>query len=80
MTLHFLAEGRLSMLWFQPRSGIVTECNAYNVGMSVVRLGGGRVREQDAIDPGVGVWVEKKIGETIEGRTFVSCHSSRKRI
>ena len=47
-------------------SGVITECDAYKVGMSVVRLGGGRVREQDAIDPGVGVWVEKKVGEPVE--------------
>ena len=49
-----------------PKSGVVTQCDAYCVGMSIVRLGGGRVREQDAVDPGVGVWVEKKIGERVE--------------
>lgn len=47
-------------------SGILKLCDAYCVGMSVVRLGGGRVREQDPIDPGVGIWVEKKIGDHVE--------------
>ena len=47
-------------------SGFLRTCDAYCVGMSVVRLGGGRVREQDPIDPGVGIWVEKNIGDRIE--------------
>jgi pyrimidine-nucleoside phosphorylase len=48
------------------KAGTLIMCDAYLVGMSVVRLGGGRVRAQDPIDPGVGIWVEKKIGETVE--------------
>lgn len=61
-----LGGGTFEHVVVSSKSGVVSECDAYKVGMSVVRLGGGRVREQDAIDPGVGVWVEKKIGETIE--------------
>ena len=56
-----LLGGGLGICFCVNKSGIVTECNAYNVGMSVVCLGGGRVRAQDSIDPGVGVWVEKKL-------------------
>ena len=61
-----LGGGTLEHVVVSTKSGVIMECDAYCVGMSVVRLGGGRVREQDEIDPGVGVWVEKKIGETVE--------------
>jgi pyrimidine-nucleoside phosphorylase len=62
----FLGEGCSEYVVTAKHAGILDMCDAYLVGMSVVRLGGGRVRAQDSIDPGVGVWVEKKIGDKIE--------------
>ena len=48
------------------QSGRLTVCDAYLVGMAVVHLGGGRIRAEDTVDHGVGVWVEAKVGQYIE--------------
>jgi thymidine phosphorylase len=49
-----------------PRSGFVTECHARTIGLAGVRLGGGRLRKEDEVDPAVGIWVFAKLGEQIE--------------
>ncbi len=49
-----------------PRSGFVTECHARRIGVAGVRLGGGRLRKEDEVDPSVGIWVFAKEGEQIE--------------
>ncbi|WP_456409895.1 thymidine phosphorylase, partial [Oceanithermus sp.] len=46
-------------------AGVVAELDAYKVGLAALRLGGGRERKGDAIDHGVGVRLEKKIGEPV---------------
>ncbi|WP_287371693.1 thymidine phosphorylase [Oceanithermus sp.] len=46
-------------------SGVVTELDAYRVGLAVLRLGGGRERKGDAIDHGVGVRLAKKVGDRV---------------
>ena len=48
-----------------PRAGYVTRCDALTIGASATRLGAGRDRKEDAIDPGVGVTIEAKIGEEV---------------
>jgi pyrimidine-nucleoside phosphorylase/thymidine phosphorylase len=45
--------------------GVVTELDAYKVGLAVLRLGGGRERKGDPIDHGVGVRLHKKVGESV---------------
>ena len=49
-----------------PHSGFVTECHARKIGLACVRLGGGRLRKEDEVDPAVGIWVFAKLGEQIE--------------
>ncbi len=46
-------------------SGVVNELDAYEVGLAVLRLGGGRERKEDAIDHGVGVQLLKKVGDPV---------------
>ena len=48
-----------------PRDGFVTRCDALAVGMAGVRLGAGRLRKEDEIDPGVGITVLRKVGEPV---------------
>jgi pyrimidine-nucleoside phosphorylase len=48
-----------------PRAGYVSALDAYRVGETVVGLGGGRLRKEDGIDPGVGVVLCKKIGDSV---------------
>ena len=47
------------------KAGVVTELDAYRVGLAVLRLGGGRERKGAPIDHGVGVRLEKKVGDRV---------------
>lgn len=49
-----------------PISGWVKRCDALAVGVGAMRLGAGRQRKEDDIDPAVGVTVEAKIGDRVE--------------
>ncbi|MFO7549657.1 MAG: thymidine phosphorylase [Acidimicrobiia bacterium] len=46
-------------------AGRVTRCDARRVGLAAMRLGAGRERKEDTIDPGVGITVAAKPGETV---------------
>lgn len=47
------------------RSGFVVACDALDLGLASVRLGGGRAKKEDDVDPGVGITVECKIGDEV---------------
>ncbi len=50
------------------RPGFITRCDARKVGVAAMRLGAGRERKKDTIDPGVGITVLGKPGdEVVEG-------------
>ena len=46
-------------------SGVVSELDAYRVGIATLRLGGGRESKNAPIDHGVGVYLTKKIGDQV---------------
>ncbi len=48
------------------RDGFVTECDALTIGVAATRLGAGRERKEDTIDPGVGITLEAKVGDQVE--------------
>jgi pyrimidine-nucleoside phosphorylase len=48
------------------RSGFLTRCDALDLGVAAMRLGAGRERKEDAIDPGVGLRVLAKVGDPVE--------------
>ncbi len=49
-----------------PRSGYVTVCDALKVGVAAMRLGAGRERKEDRIDPAVGITIVAKPGERVD--------------
>ena len=49
-----------------PRSGYVTTCDALSIGVAAMRLGAGRERKEDIIDPAVGITLLVKPGESVE--------------
>ncbi|MBO4652409.1 MAG: pyrimidine-nucleoside phosphorylase [Lachnospiraceae bacterium] len=51
---------------YAPQSGYVSEINAEEVGMSSLLLGGGREKKEDAVDPIVGIRVDKKVGDPVQ--------------
>ena len=55
-----------------PRDGVVSRCDAYDIGVAGVRLGAGRAAKEDDVDPGVGFLIEAKVGDVIgEGEPLV---------
>ena len=58
-----------------PRAGFVTSIRCEQIGIAGMMLGGGRERKEDAIDPAVGLVLERKIGEAVEaGATLCTVH------
>ena len=49
-----------------PAKGVVTSCDVKKLGLSIVELGGGRIKKEDKIDPWVGLSHLKHQGETLE--------------
>jgi pyrimidine-nucleoside phosphorylase len=49
-----------------PRSGFVTTCDALSIGVAAMRLGAGRERKEDLIDPAVGITILAKPGEPVD--------------
>ena len=49
-----------------PRSGYVTVCDALKVGVAAMRLGAGRERKEDQIDPAAGITIVAKLGEHVD--------------
>ena len=49
-----------------PQSGWVSRCDALSIGVGAMRLGAGRERKEDTIDPAVGVTVEAKVGDQVD--------------
>jgi pyrimidine-nucleoside phosphorylase len=49
-----------------PRAGYLTRCDALDIGIAAMRLGAGRERKEDTVDPGVGLRVLAKVGDAVE--------------
>lgn len=47
-------------------AGAVTMAHARKIGVAAMRLGAGRERKEDTIDPGVGITIDAKPGERVE--------------
>jgi pyrimidine-nucleoside phosphorylase len=62
-----------------PTSGYVSGIDAEQVGLTVVDLGGGRIKKNDTIDRAVGVVFETKIGDRVsQGDTVFTLHANDK--
>jgi pyrimidine-nucleoside phosphorylase len=48
-----------------PEDGFVTKCDARDIGVAGVRLGAGRERKEDEVDPGVAISVLAKVGDAV---------------
>lgn len=46
-------------------AGFVKTCDAYAFGIAAVRLGAGRAKKEDDVDPGVGFLVEVAVGDEV---------------
>jgi pyrimidine-nucleoside phosphorylase len=48
-----------------PTPGHVTRCDARAIGIAAMRLGAGRTRKEDDVDPGVGIELRAKVGDEV---------------
>jgi thymidine phosphorylase len=48
-----------------PRAGFVGGIDAEAVGVAGMRLGAGRLKKEDSVDPAVGVMLHKKVGDRV---------------
>jgi pyrimidine-nucleoside phosphorylase len=57
------------------RSGFITAIRCEQVGVASMTLGGGREKKEDSVDPGVGLVLEKKIGDAVKaGENLCTIH------
>lgn len=74
----FLPEATVMREVKAEQSGIVQAIDAEALGLSVVALGGGRVVENDVLDPAVGLSRVARLGDAIEkGQALAVVHASR---
>lgn len=74
-----IAKEKLEVL--ATKSGFVAKVECKNMGLHCVSLGGGRKKAEDAIDFGVGLIINKKIGDAVKkGESLVTIyyHSKQK--
>ena len=70
-----LPQAPLRVQLFADRAGTVLALDALQVGLAAVRLGAGRDRSEDAIDPAVGFVLAKKPGEQVAaGELLATVH------
>jgi len=72
-----LPRAKLIETWPAPRPGFVAAVDARAVALAAVRLGAGRARAEDVIDPAVGIAGLAKVGERVEaGRPLGEIHAN----
>ena len=60
-----------------PEDAVLQAVDGYEVGMSVVQLGGGRQRKDDNVDPAVGLQWNVRIGDRVtRGQPLVQIHAA----
>ncbi|WJD67214.1 pyrimidine-nucleoside phosphorylase [Staphylococcus epidermidis] len=63
------------------KDGYITEIIANEIGVASMMLGAGRQTKEDVIDLGVGVMLNKKVGEHVEkGENILTIHTNTKEI
>jgi len=60
------------------RAGYVHEIDCFAIGMLLVKIGGGRLKKDDAVDPSCGFVIHKKIGDQVgKGESLAEIFSDR---
>ena len=62
------------------RRGYLGRIDTAEVGVSALLLGAGRTKKTDVIDPAVGIWMEKRLGDAVEvGEPLALFHVNERR-
>ncbi len=79
LTVDLLGSGCQQQRILAAESGLVTRCDAQEIGQAAFVLGAGRVRADDPIHPGVGLVVEVRSGQRVEaGQTLAVIYHDEK--
>jgi thymidine phosphorylase len=71
-----LPQANLSARFLAPRSGVISCVDPRHIGRGIVELGGGRSRQEDAIDPAVGFVIGVKPGDVVaEGQPIATVYA-----
>jgi pyrimidine-nucleoside phosphorylase len=77
---HLLPSARFTENFRSPLTGFVTRCDAKLLGLASNTLGAGRNRVEDVVHPGVGLYLEKKLGDPVKrGDTLCQIHYDDKK-
>jgi pyrimidine-nucleoside phosphorylase/thymidine phosphorylase len=49
-----------------PGTGFIQAMDTQRIGVLAVELGAGRMKQDDTVDPGVGLWFRNKLGDRVE--------------
>lgn len=72
-----LPKARFKVEVLSTHEGYVEKINAMEIGNAAMILGAGRKTKEDAIDPAVGVTLDKKVGDYVEsGTKIVTIHAN----
>ncbi|MBC8135815.1 MAG: thymidine phosphorylase [Fibrella sp.] len=72
-----LPQAPVQKTFLADRAGFVQTISARQIGEAVVRLGGGRERKEDEIDPSVGIVLMKSVGDTVDvGEAIAIIHAN----
>ncbi len=73
-----LPKGKLVCTIKAYKSGMVQSIDAHMIGKACMALGGGRETKDSQIDLSVGIYLDKKVGETVsEGDTIATVYASQ---
>lgn len=65
--------------FFAPVSGYLSSIKTAEIGWAAMSLGAGRERAEDAIDPGAGITINKRIGDLVEkGEPICTCRAGNR--
>ncbi|MCO5141968.1 MAG: thymidine phosphorylase [Oligoflexia bacterium] len=65
---------------FAKNNGYLQSMNAEQIGLALTELGGGRKKTSDSIDPAVGFWFHKFVGDKLtKGESIVTIYASDKK-
>ena len=71
-----LPTSRHSEVVTAPRTGVVTRLDAMAVGLAAWRLGAGRAKQGEPVQPGAGVEIHARPGEPVaEGQPLLTLHT-----
>ncbi len=62
------------------KSGTISHIETALIGKAALLLGAGRTKKEDPVDPAVGLWMKKRLGDQVEsGETLIELHINNKK-